>query len=153
VTGGRRLSSRLTFFYKVVLPAAWIGIFGAVTVTLFVAPVRGAGDVLTARWIMLAATAVGAVVFRLTCIPLKRVALGPSSFFVSNFREEIELPFAEVARISGSRFVNPPVIRLELRRPGRFGQRIVFAPPVRLLGFGEHPLARELRDIVTAGPG
>ena len=63
------------------------------------------------------------------------------------------MPFADIARISGSRFLNPPVVRLDLRRPGAFGARLVFVPPARLFGLGEHPAVRELREIVSAGPG
>jgi hypothetical protein len=82
-------------------------------------------------------------------IPLKRVALGGSSFFVSNYRQEIEVPFADVARVSGSRFVNPTVVRLELRRSGPFGERIVFMPSARVFSFGQHPMVRELREVLS----
>ena len=102
------------------------------------------------RWIgwALAGFAVGAVHAWRICIPLKRVALGQAPFFVSNFRREIEVPFADVARISGSLFLNPAVVRLHLRHPGPFGDRIVFAPPAEL-HLGEHPMVRELREVLS----
>lgn len=150
-----RLSSRLTLFYKVILPAWWLGIMGLGTAAMFLAPgmVRTAELELT-RWILLSATLFGAVMFHRLTFPLKRVHAGPASLFVSNFRREIEVPFRDVRSVSGSRFINPPLVRIELQRPSELGERIVFTPHFRwYFGFGEHPLVRELQQRIGAARG
>jgi hypothetical protein len=146
----RRLSSRWTVVHKFVFPAGWIAIFATATVLLFMAP-AGGGDVQRTRWFLAVVTVVGGWMILAMTLPLKQVELGPRSFFVSNFSREIEIPFGDVARVSRSRWVNPPRATLHLRRAGEFGDAIVFVLPPRW-GRGVHPVVRELEQLVGGRP-
>jgi hypothetical protein len=146
----RRLSSRLTLFYKLILPMVWIGAFGSAAVAALVIPGWAPRPLITAVAFALA-VAFGIWVFRTTCWPLKKVELGPRSFFVSNYRDEIEVPFTDVEAVEGSRMRRPAVVQLHVRRDAGFGRCIEFMPPERLLHLGirPHPMARELQKILA----
>jgi len=144
----RRLSSKWTLFHKVIFPVWWIGLFGVGTVLLFLAPSDKRGDLHSMPWIFLVITLAGSWLILTLALPLKHVDVGPASFFVSDRSREIEIPFTAVARVTGSRFVNPPRITLHLRQPCEFGDRIVFLPPLRFVrGFKQHPLVKELEQL------
>ena len=148
----RRLSSRATFFHRVIFPTAWIGIFVAGTVAMFVAPDTST-EARSMRWFLVVVTVVGAWMILSVVLPLKRVDLGETSFYVSNRSHEIEIPFRDVARVTGSRLVNPPRVTLHLRRAGEFGDRIVFLPPLRFRsGWKTHPVVKELEAIIASAP-
>jgi hypothetical protein len=144
----RRLSSRWTLFHKVIFPVAWIGLFLVGTVLLFLAPTDAGSDGRPLKWVFVVITVAGAWLILSLALPLKHVDLGPASFFVQDRSREIEIPFTAVARVTGSRFVNPPRITLHLRQPCEFGDRIVFLPPLRFVrGFKSHPLVKELEQL------
>ena len=145
------LSSRWTWFYKFVFPTLWIGGFGLGTLMMFLAPDSLSGDEFRdARWTFLAALLVGSGVIYWSGIRVKRVSLESDAFLISNYRDEIRVPLLDVERVSASMFCNPELIWLHLRRPTRFGSRVVFIAPARFFAFGRHPLATELNSIVTA---
>lgn len=149
----RRVSSRWTLFHKVIFPIAWIGIFLVGTTVMFLAPVETSHEFRSMRWLLVAITIVGAWLILRLALPLKHVDVGDASFFVSDRSREIEIPFRDVARVTGSRFVNPPRVTLHLRTPCEFGDRVVFLPPLRLVsGWKAHPVLKELeRRMADAG--
>ena len=147
------LTSRLTFLYKFVLPATWIGMFAVVTLLMFIAPdsFEGDGDVREMRWTFLAATAVGSALIYWACIRIKRVHLAGRQFVVSNYRKTIRIPFRDVERASSSRFMNPQLIWLHLRRPSDFGSRIAFMPRQSFFRrHGRHPLVERLNELLAS---
>src|SRR5574341_2029042 len=97
----RDLSSRWTYYYKVVLPALWIGGFVLATASLFMIPpeaVQG-GDPRDDRWLFLGATCVGSAFLYWFCIPVKRVRLRDDTLLISNYRREVEVPLRDVERV------------------------------------------------------
>ena len=149
----RRISSRWTLFHKVIFPVCWIGAFVVGTALMFLVPADASNDLQTMRWFFLGMTILGGSIILGLALPLKYVDLGERSFFVRARSREIEIPFQEVADVTGSRFVNPPRLTLHLRRAGELGDRIVFLPPLRLyFGWKAHPLAKELRERIAHAP-
>lgn len=141
----RRISSRWTLFHKVIFPIAWIGMFLVGTTVMFLAPAETSNEVRTMRWLLVAITIVGAWLILTMARPLRHVDVGDTSFFVSDRSREVEIPFRDVARVTGSRFVNPPRVTLHLRRPCEFGDHVVFLPPLRLVsGWKANPVVKEL---------
>jgi hypothetical protein len=141
----RRISSRWTLFHKVIFPIAWIGIFLVATTVMLLAPAETSHEFRSMRWLLVAITIVGAWLILRLALPLKHVEVGDASFFVSDRSREIEIPFRDVARVTGSRFVNPPRVTLHLRTPCEFGDRVVFLPRLRLVsGWKAHPVVKEL---------
>jgi hypothetical protein len=112
---------------------------------MFLASAETSNEVQTMRWLLVAITIIGAWLILRLALPLKHVEVGDASFFVSDRSREVEMPFRDVARVTGSRFVNPPRLTLHLRRPCEFSDRIVFGPPLRLVsGWKAHPVVKEL---------
>jgi hypothetical protein len=150
VTARQRLSSHFTLFYKVIFPFAWIAGFAVAAVAALVVPGWAPRPMITAVAFTVAVVA-GFLLFRATCFSLQKVELGPRSFFVSNYREEIEVPFADVEKVSGSVVRRPAVVQLHLRRDAGFGRCIEFMPRERVWFWAgkPHPMARELREILA----
>ena len=146
----RRISSRWTLFHKVIFPVAWIGMFTVGTTIMFLAPGDTSNEFRTMRWLLVAITIIGAWLILTLALPLKHVDVGDASFFVSDRSREIEIPFRDVARVTGSRLVNPPRVTLHLRKPCEFGDRVVFLPPLRLVsGWKSHPVVKELERLMA----
>ena len=145
----KRLSSRLTFFYKFVLPTLWIGLFGSGTAALFLGKMQDkVGNPAPAeiREIFLAVFLIGAPLLVWFCGRLKRVRLSGNDILISNYLTEIRVPISEITEVIDKRLIRPRRITLELRKPTAFGQRITFIapqwPPTLL--FSPHPLVAEL---------
>ena len=120
---------------------------------MFLAPADATNNLRTMRWFFAGMTIIGGSIILGLALPLRHVEVGETSFFVSNGARQIEIPFRDVTDVTGSRFVNPPRLTLHLRRPGDFGDRIVFLPPLRLsFGWKAHPLAKELKQRIAQGP-
>ena len=88
---------------KFVFPPLWIGGFGAGTVVLWMdgwcpAPLAAV------KWVFLGAWLGGSAVIWWTCVRLKRVRIDEAYLYVSNFRTEVSIPLAALARISESRW-------------------------------------------------
>ena len=76
--------------------------------------------------------------------------MSETAFFVERPSGGVEIPFRDVAKVTGTRLVNPPRITLHLRQPGALGDRVVFVPPMRLItGLRPHPLTKELQEVVS----
>lgn len=150
----RRLSSAQTFFIKIVFPVLWIGVFGAVTFVLFFAGDSLPGRNRTSpppetRWFVLGAGIVGSAVVFWSCGRLKRVDMDDRYLLLSNYREEIRVPLAEVVAVHENRWLSLHPITLEFRRPTPFGERVVFMPNIRFFGFwSSHPVVAEIRQAV-----
>jgi hypothetical protein len=102
------------------------------------------------RWIM-AATAVvmaviGYVVFRrLAWRLVDAVDDGGDFLLVRNRGEEERIPLSNIERVSERLFMNPPLVKLHLSAPSRFGREIAFLPAYRLKApFASSPITLDL---------
>lgn len=131
------ISSRQTFFMKKVFPALWFGVLAFFCATAAKAgawkePVFFIGPVIMAI--------VGVVVMRLLVWNLAdEVSDGGSFLVVRRGGDEERLPLSNVMNVGMSQFTNPRRLSLRLRKPGRFGDEIVFIPKS---GFQLNPFAR-----------
>jgi hypothetical protein len=148
----RQLSSSMTFFYKFIFPAIWVGGFAFATLLMFMVPDSFQGkDVREMRWQFAFVTAVGGGFIYWACMRLKTVTLSSNTLTISNYRRRVDVPLRDVEAVSGSLFTHPDLIWLRLRRPTPFGEKIVFMPKVRFhFGFSRHPLVAELRALVSS---
>jgi hypothetical protein len=139
------LSSRLTYFTKVIFPIVWVGGFGAVTAAVWAS--NGAPNQM--KWTFLTALIVGALSFWWACLPLKKVRIDDGTLYVSNFRKEIALPLDIVERVSENRWVNFRPVTLYFRRFTDFGDKIVFMPKSRIImPWQSHPVVDEIRQMI-----
>jgi hypothetical protein len=142
----RRISSRLTWWYKKAFPTFWFGFIGVVTVSFIPSIIDGR---VTAETLLipLVMVAFGYLLMRWLVFPLMdEVWIENGDLVVGNRGEVDRFPISNVVDVEGSYMTYPEHIGLTLAAPSRFGKVIRFSPPFRWLGFGTHPLAQELID-------
>jgi len=73
--------------------------------------------------------------------------LAPDGLLVSNFSEEVKVPYAEISDVYEDKWINIRPTTLVLKHPCRFGTKIVFMPYTRftLAFWRDHPAAAFLR--------
>jgi hypothetical protein len=144
-----RLSSRLTFFHKLVFPIVWILAFATGTLLLStsrdpkaheLAPVFGLVSVL------------GAVFLSAVSFPLKTVIANPDGIVVGNFLRQIQVPYDQIASVKENKWINTRLTTIWLRADSGFGQKIKFQPySHRTFKFWkDHPAVVLLRERVQA---
>jgi hypothetical protein len=148
---GDRLSSSLTFIYKFVFPTVWLGGFSIGTVVMFVTA-KGPAPVFAV------ATVFGLVLMAAICFPLKSVVTTSDGLLVSNYSEEVLIPYAQIAAVVERKFMNPRTITVWLKTPGRFGKKIVFMPYTVFAGLAfaswtDHPVTELLREQMVRAAG
>jgi len=133
----RTLSSGFTFTLKFIFPVLWIGGFGYGTLQLFTHPgevtyngVRG-GAPPDAKWLFLLMWVLGAATLGWLTARLKRVRIDNDGLLVSNYREEVRVPFAAVTKVTQNRWVNARPITVEFRHETPLGRRATFIPAGR----------------------
>ncbi|MBF5042325.1 hypothetical protein FGE12_07930 [Aggregicoccus sp. 17bor-14] len=144
-----RLSSAMTYVTKFVLPIVGVAA-GSIWVWLLWfhedgwqlnRPSLGFRALFTA--LMLLSVSLSWVFTR----QLKAVFLVEGGLRVSDFREEVFIPFEDIAEVRERKLSKHRDIRLVLRQPCRFGSRIRFIPYTQhFLLFGDHPVATLLRE-------
>jgi hypothetical protein len=146
--GAKRISSRMTGFYKRVFPFLWFGFLLVILAVMVSVSRRQPG--------------VPAVVF---VVPILMMALGYFLFrkLLSDLMDEVwddgkELivvneghveheSLANIVNVSYSGFTNPKRAVVMLRRPGRWGGKIAFIPlrsSIRILSLGDNEMIDEL---------
>lgn len=148
----RTLSSRQTFFAKVVSPAVWIGGVGFLSLGLFVAEDafhdQGSPVDPEAKWVLLGLWLAGTA-FALSSIRFKRVRVGERSLQISNYLSEIEVPLTDVVAVRENTWLRTHPVTIEFRRHTAFGNRIVFMPRVRWWYWWQsHPVVDEIQGAV-----
>ena len=144
------LSSDWTFIYKFLFAPLWIGGFGVGTVTMLLASSHsntrpGSPENPWATFLVL--FLLGSVYLYWTCIRLKSVRMDSNFLYVSNYRKEIKIPLAQIARVSEWRLDNTHPVFVHFSQPTEFGTSIVFMPKIRLFGFwSSHPVVDRIRQ-------
>ena len=135
----------MTPFSKFVLPVVVGGASGWLTIMSFrdPGPVVYPGLVAFLRWLVVGVCVAGTLYSVQLAVRLRRVRIDQSGVLVSNYREEIHVPFAAIADVTyeiyGFRAV---YVTLTFHETTPLGRRAVFVPPL-----GTHPRAfvNELR--------
>ena len=145
--GRERLSSLMTPFQKFVFPAIW-----PVLMVFFWYQVSRTGGLDLGSPLLLFGifgVAGTAFIFWYAARLCKVEREGPD-LILSNYHQEIRVPLAEVAEVKCARWSKAKEITLLFRRQTELGSRVTFVPKTEwfLMGWGEHPLAEELRSLV-----
>lgn len=84
-------------------------------------------------------------------VRLKKVSIDADGLVISNYLREVRVPWRDILKVSGSRWVSTRQVTVVFDRNIGFGTSIIFMPKVRILWPGqEHPIAQELRDLILA---
>jgi hypothetical protein len=146
----RNVSSGLSGLFKF-LPVALLSLFGFVTVCLFLsdfAGKSGASDAQNLKWVFLILTVVLSALILPKCAPLKEVSIDEQNLYVSNYFNEIAIPFADVSDVTENIWWNFHPVTVHLKRRSVFGDKIIFMPEQALLWFGgSHPVVSQLKRL------
>jgi hypothetical protein len=94
-----QLSSSLTFWYKIIFPSLWLSGFAAGSVAMLFTEKAPAIA-------FVCATVAGFFFLRHLCFPLKRVRQGSDGILVSNFSDEIFVPYAQIQLVDENKWIN-----------------------------------------------
>jgi len=139
-----RLSSLQTFFGKFIAPPIWIGVFGFVVMK----------SRLDAKvWpLMFAAWIVGSGFIYWSCVRLKRVSIDDQFLYVSNYLQEIAVPFSFIGDVTQTPWMNNQTVTIHFKLTTEFGDNIVFLPSFRFSPFiGPHPVVARLKQLAKIG--
>jgi hypothetical protein len=150
--GARRpmktISSRATLYFKL-LPVFWSSGFGLGTIGLWLEAFGGKNNdpaLHEMKYIFTAAWAVGTASLW-SCVAFKRVRIDATHLYVSNYLEEISIPFTNVKDVTENRWINIHPVTIHLKNANEFGDRITFMPKSRFFGWTSHPVVRELKKL------
>lgn len=136
----------MTYFYKRIFPAAWITTFCFITALAWIGGCRAAAPT---KWLTLVCLTVGSLFIIWFSARLKTVRLQGDHLVVSDYRSEELIPLLQIEEVKETRLWNPKLIKLHLIRSGQWGNEIIFIAPIRFqLVFSDHPLVKELRDMI-----
>ena len=147
-----KLSSSLTFYHKVLLPALWVIGFGFGTLAIWLGhfdqPAQTHEEM---KQIFFAFWIIGSAFMLRDTYRLKTVTVDKDALVVKNFTREIRVPMRNINHISESRLFKPKTISITVYPPCEFGDKIVFIPKISFhLSFillREHPIVLQLREL------
>ena len=147
----QRISSRMTFFSKVIFPLIWFGFLGLFAViTLFVQKLKD-GPPMAMMVAPVIMAVLGFLVMKKLVWDLADEVLDGGDFLVVRFgREEDRIPLSNIINVSYTEWVSPAKVTLALRIPSKFGHDISFSPPARFLPFAKSPIVADLIRRVDA---
>ena len=122
-----RLSSSLTLMVKFFIPVFWLCFFGAFTAAVWITDEDiGPLGFIGFRIGLTAFFFIGAGLFALTLMRLKRVETDGGYIYVTNYFRTARYPFRSVARIKRTDLILFSLGRARLREPGIFGRSFFF---------------------------
>jgi hypothetical protein len=140
----RKLSSSMTFVHKMLFPMFWFGflsVFICIMIPSIIAGQQSPGILLIPLLMM----TFGYLLMRFLVFDLvDEVYLDIDQVVIRNGGDEDRFSIKNIINVNASIMTNPERITLTLREPCKFGSEVTFAPTLRLLHFGRHPLAKEL---------
>lgn len=153
----QRLSSALTFFWKIILPLAWVAGFVACAVSwFFITPEKLRDPELQSlKLTFLLVSLIGVPTLLWFSAGLKRVTRDGAELLVSNYLREVRVPMREVKHVYQSWAVSPWRVVIEMRSSTEIGSTFVFVPRFRdglrhRAFVGRHPAVEEIRAMCDA---
>ncbi|HEY1773227.1 MAG TPA: hypothetical protein VGH91_08555 [Gammaproteobacteria bacterium] len=137
----------MTGFYKRVFPKLWVGFLAVVLIALAAVSRRQPGVPMVAFVVPLLMMVLGYFLFRKLLFDLMdEVWDDGKELLVVNDGHVEHLPFSDIVNVSYAGLTNPKRVTLSLRRPGRWGAKLTFSPPMNysFAYLTEHPLVEDL---------
>jgi len=146
LTMNNQLSSGLTVVHKFVLPISWMSVSGVATAAALLAGNSG----MTLLGVVM--TAIGILLFVFRGLPLKRVVAVDDGLIIDNFSQKVKVPYSDIEEVSDYKWRSPRETTIFLKRPCRFGTRIVFLASMDDLHWPwkDHPTTEFLRSKIQS---
>jgi len=83
------------------------------------------------------------------CAGLKRVRVDDKFLYVSNYQNEISVPFNLIADVTENRWVRNHPVTIHFHSATEFGDKITFMPKSRMTfrPWSSHPVVAELKQL------
>ena len=145
-------SPNVTFFYRRIFPIVWYGVLALIFVAGFF-------KVLNTGWAsnlpFLAVPLVMAVISytfvnKLQANLADEVFDAGDALLVRRGSRKERIALADIKNVNYIPFMSPPQVSLSLRRPGAFGDKIVFFMPLRIVPQASDPVIEALINRIDA---
>jgi hypothetical protein len=145
----RRISSKMTFFYKRIFPAFWFGfLILFIAIPLFFGGTRDAPS----PFFLI----VPLIMFGFGYFVMKKLVFDlvdevwddGETLLIKNRGREERIALRDIKNVSHSTVINPPRVTLSVRQPTTFGDQIAFVAPVRFVPFSTSPIINDLIERV-----
>jgi hypothetical protein len=136
----RTLSSAWTFFTKFLLPPIWILTFGYATFLWSDGPPQ-------MKFVFLVAWIAGTTSILWINVGLKRVRMDERQLYVSNYVQEIHIPFSAITDVKQNRWLNSRPITICFRDVTEFGDQVRFIPKQSFQFWRTDPVVNELKQL------
>jgi hypothetical protein len=151
----RLLSSRMTFFNKIVVPILYIVAFAGGTLAISLTRRNmPPGTPEFSPLLFIIFLGLGGVAIYWTTMRLKYVRMDDRFLYISNGLREIEVPLRDVTEVRYSRWTRTHLVTVEFAHETEFGESIVFMPSIRMFAFWSvHPVVAEIEAAVAMATG
>jgi hypothetical protein len=151
----QRISSKMTFYYKRVLPVIMLGFIGVFVV--FGLGIGSSSGKFPPLPFFVMPIIIGTIMFfmmkKLIFDLVDEVWDAGDTLIVRNKGQEERIALSEIMNVNYSPMMNPPRVTLSLRRPSTFGDKVTFCAPSRFVPFASSPIIDELIARVDAARG
>jgi hypothetical protein len=142
----RRISSKMTFYYKRIFPIFWFGFLAIFVVTSSATSWRAgqfpAFELILVPLIMLG---FGFILMRKLVFDLMDEVFDEGDvLLIRNGSQEERVLLSDIINVNYSPLTSPPRVTLSLRTPSVFGTQITFCAPARFIPFAASPVVDEL---------
>src|SRR5262245_51044623 len=141
----RRISSRMTFYYKRVLPVVWFGLLAvaaAVPAISLITAGAAAFPFVLPFFVAPALVAVAIYFFlkKFVFDLVDEAADDGDTLIVKKDGREDRIALADIKNASYTALLQPARVTLLLRKPSIFGDKVSFCAPIRFIPFLSHPI-------------
>lgn len=151
----RRVSSRVTYFYKRVFPVLWFGVLAIFLVSSFVIPSSASGGANTPPVpffiVPIFMAAFGYFFMKKMIFDLvDEVFDAGNALVVKNRGREDRIAMADIKNVNYTPMMSPPRVTLSLRKPSVFGDNVTFCAPLQMIPLSNHPIIDDLIQRIDA---
>jgi hypothetical protein len=83
-----------------------------------------------------------------SCVRLKKVSIDDQFLYVSNYLQEIAIPFSDIGDVTENIWLNSNPVTIHFKLPTEFGEQIVFMPKFRWIpSLSSHPVVAKLKEL------
>jgi len=147
----RRLSSRLTFYHKRVLPVFIFGLLPVIFIATILGGPPGQAGSPTLIVFFVVIMALSYFMMRMFVFDLlDEVWDGGDELVLHKGGAECRINLADIENVRSSIFLNPRRVTLSLSKTCIFGDNVAFSPPISFLPLIPSPVVGELIDRIDA---
>lgn len=139
----KRLSTRLTFFWKYIFSTVWFFGFGTATLIELI----NGGEL---GIVFVLAFAFGSLLIYYIFVRAQKVEITNKYLYVSDFRKTVKIPLTNITYVADNVIFKPRPIFIKFKEDTEFGKQIMFIAYTQpFLFYSTHPAVNEIRSRVN----